>query len=135
MGLALAPIRNGEVIVPDEFKRLPEPKKASIAAALEKFQIELEAIVRQMPGWEKERREEIRKLNRDVTKLAVGHLIDELRSTYKDIPIVLEHFDQVEQDILDNAGDFLLPTEHSAPQQQSSETGDHGLEEPNSLRR
>ena len=107
MGLALAPTREGEVISPDVFKQLPEADRERIKRDLETFQEELEAIVRRIPEWEREHREAVRKLNRDTTAVAVGHLLDVVRKHYTDLPDVLEYLRAVEQDILENVDDFL----------------------------
>ena len=109
MGLALAPTKDGDVISPEDFKGLPKAEQERIKSALEALQADLEAMVRKVPQWEREHREEVRKLNRDVTKFAVGHLIDEMQAQYRDLPVVLEHLNAVEQDILENADDFLAP--------------------------
>ena len=46
MGLALAPFRNGEVIPPDVFQRLPAEERARIGKEMDALQRELEATVR-----------------------------------------------------------------------------------------
>ena len=107
MGVALAPTREGEVISPDAFKQLPEADRERIKHDLETFQEELEAIVRRIPEWEREHRDAVRKLNRDTTATAVGHLLDEVRKQYGDLPDVLDYLRAVEQDILENVDDFL----------------------------
>ncbi len=107
MGLALAPTRNGDVIPPEEFKRLTEAEREAIKVKVEALQGELEAIVRKIPEWEREHREAVRRLNRETAAHAIGHLIAELRGGYADQPAVLAYFDAVEHDIQDHADDFL----------------------------
>jgi len=107
MGLALAPMRDGEVIGPDVFSKLPEAERQRIKADVEALQAELEAIVRRVPDWEREHREAVRRLNRDTTAIAVGHLLEEVRKTFDDLPAVRDYLVEVEHDILENADDFL----------------------------
>jgi len=109
LGLALAPMQDGEVLNPDAFKRLDEATRDRIKDEIERFQSELEAIVHQIPDWEREHREEVRKLNRDTTALTVRRPLDELRKSYTDLPDVLDYLAAVERDILENAEEFLQP--------------------------
>lgn len=114
MGLALAPTRNGEVINPDVFRKLPEDERKRITADIEELQKELEAIVRQIPDWERAHREAVRTLNRNVTAQTVSRPLDELRKAYADLPDVTAYLAAVEHDILENADDFLAPSRAAA---------------------
>lgn len=107
MGLALAPTRNGEVISPDTFRRMAEADRKRITGEMEVFQKELEAIVRQIPDWEREHRDAVRQLNRSVTAQTVSRPLAELRGNYVDLPEVIAYFDAVERDILENADEFM----------------------------
>jgi lon-related putative ATP-dependent protease len=116
MGLALAPKRDGKVMNPEDFEALPEDERKRIQGDLETAQAELETVMRQVPQWEREHRDAVRALNRDTTGFAVANLIGELRSTYTDLPDVLDYLDAVERDIKENVDDFL-------PQQPAAEPG------------
>src|SRR5690606_4935846 len=59
------------------------------------------------PAWDKERRDRLRALNREVTSLAVGHGIAALRASYAGFPGIVAYLDAVEQDIIENADAFL----------------------------
>lgn len=114
MGLALAPTRTGEVINPDVFRRLEEADRKRITEDIEAFQTELEAIVRQIPDWEREHREAVRQLNREISAQTVSRPFGELRRTYSDLPEVVAYLEAVERDILENADDFLAPSRAAA---------------------
>ena len=103
VGMALAPVRDGEVLNPDQFKKLPPQEQEQIKADMEELQRRLEAILRQIPESEREARAELRELNREVTTYAVRHLIDELRKDYEDLPDVLAHLDAIERDLTETA--------------------------------
>src|SRR5579872_1682712 len=119
MGLALAPKRDGKVVNPEDFEALPEEQRKRIENDLQAAQGELEGIMRQVPQWEREHREAVRALNRDITGFAVASLIGELRGGYADLPDVVDYLDAVEHDIKDNVDDFLAqpqaPAESGAP--------------------
>ena len=113
VGLALAPVQDGEVLKPEEFNALPGEEKERRKATMEALQGELEASLHEVPKWEKEQREQIKALNREVTTHAVGFLIDELKRGWADQPRVLDYLEAVRRDVVDNAGDFL--PEEQAP--------------------
>src|SRR5580704_11766677 len=96
MGLALAPKRDGKVMNPEDFEALPEEERKRIQSDLEAAQDELEQVMQQVPNWEREHRNALRELNRDTTCFAVANLIANLRSTYTDLPDVLDYLDAVE---------------------------------------
>lgn len=107
VGLALAPMRDGEVLAPDEFSKLPEDEQARFKHEMEALQARLEATLKQVPQWERETRAKLRELEQEVVAYAISHLMDELKDRYSDLPEVLEHLEAVAEDIADNVGDFV----------------------------
>ena len=107
MGLALAPVRNGDVIPPDVFQRMAAEDRTRITADMETLQKELEATVRHIPEWEREHRDAVRQLNRDTTAVVVNHLLLEVRSAFTDIAEIVTYLGDVESDILEHAEEFL----------------------------
>jgi lon-related putative ATP-dependent protease len=108
-GLALAPVQNGEVIQPDAFKRLPAEDRQRMGEEIAALQSELEGIIRQIPNWEREHRDAVRKLARDTTAGVVNGLFADIRRSCDDLPHVSAYFDAVQQDILEHADDFIAP--------------------------
>jgi predicted ATP-dependent protease len=102
MGFALAPARNGQVVPPDEFGTWPEADRRKVQATIDVLEKDLERIVRQMPSWEKERRDALRKLIRDTAKRAIGQSIDEAIAGFPDLPRVVEHFEALRTDLVEN---------------------------------
>jgi len=111
-GLVLAPLRNKQVLGPDEISQLSGKEIKDIEENVAELHKKLEAVMRQVPGWEHEGREKMRQLNEEVTIYAVGHLIDELRKKYVDLPMVSTFLADMRQDIIANADEFLGPTEN-----------------------
>ena len=77
MGLALAPMRNGEVVDSDAFQHLPEADQARLKAAIEEFEAALEQLLREIPRWHRESHDKLRALKHAATKRAVDALIEE----------------------------------------------------------
>lgn len=127
-GIAVAPTRNGEVLGPEEIQQLPEDEQEAIQNKIEELQSELQHILRQVPGWQREMREKLNELNKEMADLAVGSLIDELREKYAEQEAVVDHLDAVQKDVVANAEQFLPQQEQErgaqfmqAMQQQSQE--------------
>lgn len=107
MGLALAPTKDGDVLSPQDFEQLSGEEKQRRQEASERLQKQLEAFLREVPRWEREQREQLRTLNRETTQYAVGHLIDEMKKHWDDLPAVLDHLEAVRADVIENVEDFL----------------------------
>jgi lon-related putative ATP-dependent protease len=120
VGFTLAPVRDGQVLKPEVFAKLSQDEQATIQQAIEGLEKRLETVLRAIPGWDKERRTEIRKLNQETTRNAVSHLIEDAIADFGDLPRVQEHLERVRSDLIDNIGMLL------AQQQQSAETGGEG---------
>ncbi len=107
VGLVLAPVADGEVLSNEQFEKLPKKDRKRRVDAMETLQEELEEIIHSIPKREKQSREQIRELVRRIMQLAVGHQIEELKKRWNGLPDVLEYFDSVSRDVVDNAGDFM----------------------------
>src|SRR5512144_513994 len=110
-GVALAPMKDGKVLSPDEFADLPQADKEQIERVVARLQEDLQQVAQQMPRWRREHRERVKALNDEVALAAVGHIMSELRRHYQDLPPVLEYLDAVQQSVLDNVDDFLAKEE------------------------
>jgi lon-related putative ATP-dependent protease len=111
MGLAFAPMRQGEVISPEEFQKLPPEEQERTQAEVAVLQEQLQKSLNQLPQWERERRAKVKELNQEVGMFAVGHLVEELRRKYTDLPEVLEYLHRVQLDVMDNLDEFRGATE------------------------
>ena len=82
MGFTLAPLRDGKIVPPEEFNGWPEEKQNEIREGMKGLEKELEQVVRRIPRLEMERRDELRKLDRETAMFAVGQSIDEVRGKF-----------------------------------------------------
>ena len=111
LGFALAPAKKGEVVPPEEFGSWPEQKRAEVQATIEALERNLEHIIHQLPQWEKQRRDELRQLNRDTAKFAVDQLIEETKAAFAQLPRVAEHIEMVRADLVENVAMFVAKGE------------------------
>jgi len=107
VGMALAPLKGETILGAEQFHQLPEPEQQRIHATMEALEEELGGIVRRVQGLEREQREKLRQLDRDVTHGAADHLVDELRRLFSDLPAVVEHLDSVERNVVDSSDEFV----------------------------
>jgi len=106
VGFAIVPLHDGKPLDPEAFAKLPEADRQAAKAAMQQFEDELEKLLHQMPQWQRESREKERTLKRDVTRVAVSALIDDLAKKYADQPDVQAYLTAVKTDVVEHADDF-----------------------------
>ena len=105
-GLALAPTSKGEVVNPEVFRQWPDDVQEKARSDISELEKELQEILKKVPQWDRERREQLRGLNQEVVSHAVGQFIEELNKDYNDLPDVLDYIEQVRGDLLENGEEF-----------------------------
>lgn len=112
-GVVFAPVREGEVLPPDEFQKMPEVERQNLEKSVEELQGELQKMLQLIPGWQREIRNRLRELNQEITTYAIGGLINEIRQKYEEFQEVLHYLEDVQKDIVENASE-ILPSEEGA---------------------
>jgi lon-related putative ATP-dependent protease len=102
VGFAFAPITEGKVVSPEVFQRFPKAERERIEGQIEDLQKRLQAALQQVPLWMKEMRDRLRALNNETALFAVSHLVAALREAYGDLPEVLDHLQDVQDDVVEN---------------------------------
>lgn len=103
-----APIVDNKILNAEDFAKLPRDEQKRIETLIGQLQQELQELLQStIPQWRRERREQIKQLNYEFTRQAVGGYIDSIRNAYKAYPAILAHLDAVEQDVIENVGLFL----------------------------
>lgn len=127
-GFAVAPVRDGEILGDDEYEKLPEDEKKRTTDAIQAMSEKLRQHFEELPKWQKERRDRVKNLNREVTEMAAGQLIRLVTERYRNFPKITVYLDAVREDVLDNARDFL-------PQDQQSRNPMQALLQQHTLNR
>jgi lon-related putative ATP-dependent protease len=107
MGMALAPLQNGEVMDPAVFAKLPEEEQKRIGAEMTELQGELEKVIHDIPRLKREAGKKVGELNRVVIRTAVQDRFLEVRKVVEDVPAVQTYLDAVSEDVLTHAEGFL----------------------------
>ncbi|HVN42729.1 MAG TPA: AAA family ATPase [Steroidobacteraceae bacterium] len=114
-GFAIAPVREGAVLPPEEFNKLPEPERREALAQIERLSELLRKHLEHMPEWVRERLKRVRDLNRQVTELAIRGVVGEIKSKYAAEPAVSGYLAEVERDLVENAELFRQEERPSGP--------------------
>ena len=106
-GIAFAPRDEEGVLSPEEVNELSEEKRDEISGTIEELQEELQKILQQVPVWQREAKEKIKDLNKEMANFAIGGLINELIDKYEEHEEIVDHIKQIQEQVIDNADDFL----------------------------
>ncbi|HSO24786.1 MAG TPA: ATP-binding protein, partial [Chondromyces sp.] len=117
-GLALVPVKDGEVVGPDEFKELPEEERERLEAKQEELQKDVMTTVRDIQRRQRETKDRMRELDRQVVEFAVAHLVTEVEEQFADHPKVLDFISSVRSDILDQVEQLKSLRQSEEAQQQ-----------------
>ncbi len=101
-GFVFAPIRDDEIVPPDEIQELSEEEQQRLEEAMEELQDELKSILRSLPREQRKTRDRVQKLNEEIARYTVRDLLKELREEYREHDAVLEHLSAVEDDVVEN---------------------------------
>ncbi len=131
-GFVFTPIRNGEVVPPEEVESMPEEEREKVQQKIEGYQEELQNILRKVPEHQREARQRIEELNKEMAALVVDDLIDELRDKYADLSDVQDFLDNVRADLIENVDFFVQAAQQGqspgqqGPQQMMQQQGQQG---------
>ncbi len=117
VGFAVAPLKEGQVVDPEEFHKLPAAEQDRIRVDLEAVQEALGEVVRDFPAQDRKHREQVKTMNREVALGVAGHLVDEVRNRWAELPQVATYLQEVGRDVVENVHEFLA----------SPESGEDGL--------
>ncbi|MGD2111754.1 MAG: ATP-binding protein [Gammaproteobacteria bacterium] len=116
-GFTLAPVRKGEVLSQEDFDKLSGKERKRIEQDTAGLQEQLRRMLLEAPKWEKEVRNRMNRLNREMATSAISHLIGALRDSYRQLPGVIDYLDEVENDVIENFRYFLRNEEEKAHMQ------------------
>lgn len=125
-GITFVPVSEGETLTPDDFMKLPQEKQEIFHQRIARLTRRLQNVMRLMPKKASEMRRQVQALEREVAKLAVNSLVDELLEKYEDLPEVSAHLHRMQEDIVDNVSLFLPPGDAAANAPQADPAGPDG---------
>ena len=124
-GFAFAPVKDNEVLSPEDFQKLSDEERQQFEQDIQEMQNESQRVFQKFPGWQRELRQKVRDLNQEVASYAVDPLMDEIRERFKDVMAVAEFLDEVKKDLVDNIQSLLSGEgQHGSEEQDGSGPGD-----------
>jgi len=124
MGFVLAPTKDGEVVPPEAFEKLPDAERETFQKAIEEVGEELRRHVEQAPRWQQEARRTLRELIHHTVRSAVAHLIDELKAKYQALPAVVDHLTALGDQVVEHGGEFVKEGDESSGPTDLGEPGE-----------
>ncbi len=107
MGFAIAGVRNGEVIKPDDFASLSDADRKVIQDAVNLTEKDLEKYLKSIPRLEKEHRAAVALLNAEMAEQAVDDALEAVFQAFGTIEAINLHLTALRTDLIENAEMFL----------------------------
>jgi len=102
MGFVFAPLKEGEVLPPDEIEKLSEEEQERLKHDIEGLQQDLQKILRRVPHHQREVRKQVESLNQEIARLTVREILQPLRERYADHQAIADHLAATEKDMVEN---------------------------------
>jgi lon-related putative ATP-dependent protease len=114
-GLVMVPQKEGRNFTQEEYEALSAEEREKLEDGGKELTEKLNDVLRQVREHEKETKEALVQLDRDLGLAAVGHHIDPLKEKYAAFPKVMQYLEAVQEDILLNLEDFKEQTPQQSP--------------------
>lgn len=108
-GLVLVPIKDGQIVSPEQFDALPADEKEELEKIGQALQEELNEEFQSIHNLESETKEKLDQHERQMMRIAIGQPMRALRHEFKDYCDVLDYLRDVEEDVLEHIREFLTP--------------------------
>ena len=115
-GFSVGALRDGQSLPPRDFEQLPEEEQAAIKVQLAQAEDALGVALQEFNDWGRQHREALLALQRGTAAAAGARLFAALRTSYADLPAVLDHLEQVEADLADSSEEFRDEHEGDDPE-------------------
>jgi len=104
--LTFAAAKDGKKLSPEEYEKLPAKDKQKFEEVVTVLEERLNNLIRLRSQWQKESREKITEINREVGMFAAGHLIDEVKVKYKELKAITNYLLDVQEDVINRLYEF-----------------------------
>ncbi|HNX91666.1 MAG TPA: ATP-binding protein, partial [Candidatus Omnitrophota bacterium] len=121
-GFMLKQTATGAILVPrikdrpmktEEYEQLSEEDREKIERKKSELHVKIEQVLTEVRIMEKDAKNRIKQLEKEVALFSVKHIIDDLRYKYREFENIIEHLNRVQEDILSNIDVFKEDEEAS----------------------
>ncbi len=110
-GLAIAPMKDGEVLSPEAYQKLDDETKDKYESYRAELQEQFDKTMRQARQLNRQSKEAMDALNSELAGFVVDNLMLDLRAEFRECKEVLGYLDTVRKDVVENVQDFLSSSE------------------------
>ena len=107
-GVAVAPVKNGKVLTPKTFNKLPKAERKDILEQLKEAQQRLEDTIKEIPNWEATQQQMLEQLHTDMANKVLKSVMTPIYKSYAKSSVITSYLDAIKQDILDNIAFFVV---------------------------
>jgi len=104
--LTFSAAKNGKKLSPEEYEKLSKKEKNHFDKIIAELEERLNNLIRLRNQWQKEARDKITEINRDVGMFAAAHLIEEVKAKYKEIKAITNYLMDVQEDVINGLYEF-----------------------------
>ncbi len=115
MGVVTVPTRSGKPLSEEDFIKLSQKDKETLMQKQQKVQDALEASIRQTKSLDKDAREAVDKLDREIALYALRNWNEDMKEKFQDLSDVLVYIDAVQTDLLDQVELFKTDGQEETP--------------------
>ncbi len=115
MGVVTVPTRNGKPMSEEDFMKLSQKERDNLVQKQQKVQDALEASIRQTKSLDKDAREAVDKLDREIALYALRNWNEDMKQKFEDLSDVLVYIDAVQTDLLDQVELFKTDEKEETP--------------------
>ena len=105
-GIIFQPVVNGQLIDEESYDSLEEDVKEGINERLEEMQDDVNSIMRDIKGVDKEYKQKMDDLDYKIGMFAIGHYVSSLQEKYQNSERVIKYLEAVQEDVLENIDQF-----------------------------
>ena len=106
-GYQTIPLNGDTPFTEEEFEKLTDDRQQAIEQTVQDFQKEIQTTMREVNRINHAQQKEIQQQFAELTRFVVKNRLDVIRETYADHPEILQYLDDMQEDIVENAGLFL----------------------------
>ncbi len=115
MGVVTVPTHNGKPLSEEDFLKMTQKDKDVLLQKQQKVQNALETSIRQTRSLDKDARDAVDKLDREVTAYALRSWNEDMKEKFASLPEVLAYIDAVQADVLDQVEFFKSDGQDETP--------------------
>lgn len=107
-GVAVGPVKNGKILTPKTFNKLPKEERKDILEQLKSAQQRLEETIKEIPNWESTQLEMLKQLHTEMATKLLKTVMKPVLKTYAKSAVIMAYLEAIKQDISDNIALFTV---------------------------